>query len=249
MTGCIFIIFTYITAGLVPGDPYAEADRLYKAQRYSEALMLYERIIEEDTHAAESYHNAGNICYHIRLYGRAIWYYRQALALNPGDEETINNLRLAESALHKPPPASAPLSVKGIMKNLFIAIPVYTVLAVLILSWYLMFYFIITGVTSGGERKEKAYRLIKYPAFIIAASLMMVAGDAMYLRNYTEAVILKNQAEVRSEPSAESHVNQTLHEGWRAEVIEIHPEWLFIRLENGKEGWIRSEAAGLIRHD
>jgi len=83
---------------------------LFKQEKYPEAFEQYqliagqgERLIREDHHnidrLAQVFHNAGNIGMKNQDYQQSIEAYKQALRLNPTDDETRYNLALAQKLL------------------------------------------------------------------------------------------------------------------------------------------------------
>ena len=74
-----------------------EAAALYSQSRYGEALDLYLGLLGEGYGTAELYYNIGNTYYRMDSLGRAILFYRRALALKPGMDDARQNLALAES--------------------------------------------------------------------------------------------------------------------------------------------------------
>jgi Ca-activated chloride channel family protein len=83
-----------------PADPAAKfnlADGLYKNGKFDEAEALY-RALGGDVRsalAAPSRFNLGNTLYQKQDYAGAVGAYKDALRLQPGDEDTVRNLELA----------------------------------------------------------------------------------------------------------------------------------------------------------
>lgn len=83
---------------------------LYRQEKYKEAAEQYERIaqqgqrlLNDDPENAEKlaqvFHNLGNIGMKEQQYAESIELYKQALRLNPADDETRYNLALAQKLL------------------------------------------------------------------------------------------------------------------------------------------------------
>ncbi|MCD8178587.1 MAG: tetratricopeptide repeat protein [Tannerellaceae bacterium] len=83
---------------------------LYRQEKYKEAAEQYERIaqqgqrlLNDDPDNAEKlaqvFHNLGNIGMKEQRYAESIELYKQALRLNPADDETRYNLALAQKLL------------------------------------------------------------------------------------------------------------------------------------------------------
>lgn len=86
-------------------NPQAEfnlGNALLAQQKDSAAIVAYERAAKVETNPrrkAMSYHNIGVICQGHRLFGEAIEAYKNALRLNPKDDETRYNLELCKRQL------------------------------------------------------------------------------------------------------------------------------------------------------
>lgn len=86
-------------------NPQAEfnlGNALLAQQKDSAAIVAYEQAAKIETNPrrkAMSYHNIGVICQGHRLFGEAIEAYKNALRLNPKDDETRYNLELCKRQL------------------------------------------------------------------------------------------------------------------------------------------------------
>lgn len=77
---------------------------LYKQEKWQEARNAYESVAQSASspaEAAEIWHNMGNISMKEQNYAQSIEEYKNALRLNPSDDETRYNLRLAQLKLQE----------------------------------------------------------------------------------------------------------------------------------------------------
>lgn len=77
---------------------------LYKQEKWQEARSAYESVAQSASspaEAAEIWHNMGNISMKEQNYAQSIEEYKNALRLNPSDDETRYNLRLAQLKLQE----------------------------------------------------------------------------------------------------------------------------------------------------
>lgn len=78
---------------------YSLGNVLYKQKKYKEALEAYSRVdvekLEDPMRASQLFHNVGNVQLQQKQYAQAAESYKQALRLNPTDDETRYNLALA----------------------------------------------------------------------------------------------------------------------------------------------------------
>ncbi|NDV54137.1 tetratricopeptide repeat protein [Parabacteroides sp. 52] len=88
---------------------YNLGNALYKQNKLPEAAEQYQLVAgqgekllqteEGKAHLSEVYHNTGNIFMQNKDYGKSVEAYKQALRLNPKDDETRYNLALAQKLL------------------------------------------------------------------------------------------------------------------------------------------------------
>lgn len=242
---CLFcILFTMLYTGV----DLTEANRLYHEQRYSESLMMYENLMEMEPRSAALHYNAGNACFRMRLYGRAIFHYRQALVHSPRDEDARNNLKLAVSSLSRPVPSMGPFSFSKFFREFPAYVPLTVTAIVLQVFWYAMMIFALIRLIRPEYSKKMLSPLILAGTLFLLASVLMI-GNRVAINNYKEAVILKPVTEVRAEPGTSGTVLFEVYEGWSAEIQAEEPEWIRIRMDSGTEGWIRRDDAGILCYD
>ncbi|WP_341833947.1 tetratricopeptide repeat protein [Chitinophaga pollutisoli] len=74
---------------------FAEGNRLYEQQRFTDAAAKYQQLIDSGYQVADLYFNAGNAYYKSNQTGMAVYSFEKALRLQPGDEATERNLAIA----------------------------------------------------------------------------------------------------------------------------------------------------------
>lgn len=83
---------------------YNLANALYKQKKYKEAAEAYEAITNEaptNQQKASIYHNLGNNYAQQKEWEKSIKNYKEALKINPNDDETRYNLKYAQDQLKK----------------------------------------------------------------------------------------------------------------------------------------------------
>lgn len=90
-------------ASSYPGT-YNLGGALYRQKKYDEATQQYQQSAEKTTNSkekAESYHNLGNALVQAQKFEESINAYKNALKLNPSDNDTRYNLAYAQAMLKK----------------------------------------------------------------------------------------------------------------------------------------------------
>ena len=80
-------------------DQFVKANEAYASKDFEKAIALYEEIVAGEKHSAALYYNLANAHYQQGALAPAILNYERALHLQPGDEETLHNLKLAQQKL------------------------------------------------------------------------------------------------------------------------------------------------------
>ncbi len=87
-----------------PQAHYNLGNALFAQRKDSAAVVKFEKAAQLETNPlrkSQSYHNMGVICQQNKMYGEAIEAYKQALRLNPNDDETRYNLVLCQQEKKK----------------------------------------------------------------------------------------------------------------------------------------------------
>jgi Ca-activated chloride channel family protein len=94
-----------------PGLLYNLGNALYRQGRFEEAARLFEglsSVSDPGFDRSRAFHNLGNALVESQEYGKGIEAYRNALRLNPEDDDTRHNLEYAMHRLQDPPPSQDP---------------------------------------------------------------------------------------------------------------------------------------------
>jgi len=116
MKKLISIIYFLSLGTLIFAQPSAqmkEAERLYSANNYTEAIKAYESILKQGYESADLYYNLGNAYYKNNEVTKSILNYERAKLLAPGDEDIKFNLELVNQfTVDKIEPLPRPFFVK-----------------------------------------------------------------------------------------------------------------------------------------
>ena len=91
-----------------------------------------------------------------------------------------------------------------------------------------------------------------YRALLLTDLVVFVAFLVLFLSRWykleTEkfAIVLQPEVSVTSSPTEDATEVFALHEGTKMRIQELSGEWVRIRLRDGKSGWIRLQAIGII---
>lgn len=220
---------------------FDSANASYSKGNYEKAIERYESLISKDLVSAELYYNLGNAYYKTNEIGLAILNYERAKKLDPGSEDLITNLKLAnqktEDKIDKAPELFL-TEWKNSILGLFTE-KRWSILCILtfICSLILGTLFILSPA-----------RNLKKTGFFGGSILLIVAVIAFFMaahkqrldQSSSEAIIISPTATITGSPSEKGTKLFILHEGTKVVVTQEQSDWLEIRIANGNVGWIKS---------
>lgn len=223
----------------------SEANALYESSRYAEAAAAYEAMLRESPHSATLHYNLGNARFRQGgpgSLGRAIASYLRAFRLDPRDSDTRANL---DFALKK---AGESLTPAGMPPAVFVVYHLLSDDELAALHWLAFWAVCLLG--SAALLVAPARGSLK-PVVTAAAALWLAAGAWWLLRASTglrgAAVVVLQDAEVRSGPGETYPVGFKVPEGRRVERLDEKGPWQEIGVpREGLKGWVLKTALEAI---
>ena len=235
-----YILLIIISMGLCNSEVnslYDKGINSYKNEKYFEAIIYFNKIIDLNYESEEFYYNLGNAHYLDNNIPLAIWSYENCLKLNPLNDDVKFNLKLSNLnvkdriAIPDPPLL---LNIFRLMKSTLLPsewIMLWTLLFFIVSIFFLIrtIYFIIF---------LKYFELF----FCILILTLLLPGSFSIYDSYTisQGIILSSKISVFSAPSNSSTELFNIHEGLKVDIKETNHDWVKIKLIDGKEGWIKS---------
>lgn len=219
-------------------ERFAEANALYEARQFDSAAAVYQAILSEGTESSHLYYNLANAQFKAGRLGQSIANYLRAQRLDPTDDDLQANLAIAKSF--------APVQVEGaslhpisdLLKSLFGPIPLHRLgwsssVLFLTLIVLLVLRFVIA-------RTDRWIR----PAALTVAVLFTLAAGATTWKYRTEfvqprGVVVASEAPVYTGPTTQSEVELQAAPGMVVEILDQSGEFVSVRFENMRRGWIR----------
>ncbi|MFV0390372.1 MAG: tetratricopeptide repeat protein [Paludibacteraceae bacterium] len=219
-----------------------QANELYSNGQYSDAVKLYEKLLQNGV-SAELYYNLGNSYYKIDEIGLSILNYERALRLNPGFRDAAYNLEIAESKIVDKVTTSASFFVKrwinGLINKLSSNQWAFVSLVFFILSIATFFVFIFSNLRK--RRKFSFYASIILALFFMGTFVFSGVRKEQFVK-HNSAIVLSGQVSAKSAPDASGTELFQLHEGTKVHIKSTLGAWTEITLENGALGWIEEKA-------
>ncbi len=243
-TICMLFLFSFaVFAGAQShlADSLKKAGEYYKEGLFEKAIDRYESIVDSGFYSADLYYNLGNAYYKTNNIAKAILNYEKASVLNPGDEKTEHNLKLANARVidkidDLPEPFIISLLIR--VRNAF-KIEVWALLSII------AFFIGATGILLFFVFRRIVYRKMLFftAIFLFLVSIFMfLMGLSRHnqLNHKTMAIVIEPSVTIKSEPTMLGAELYILHEGTKVEVVNTEDDWLEIRLSDGNTGWLKS---------
>lgn len=216
-------------------------DSAYIKGNYHEAIALYKSVMGNGYESAGLYYNLGNACYKTGDLPSAILYYERSLKLDPGNENTLYNLQLANSKIVdkiEPVPLPVYLRVWKKITELFTR-KVWAVIIIILIALALVF--VAIYLLAAGQGLRKAAFWLSALLFLLFLCCNIVAYS-LHLRqnNRQEAVIFEPALTVKSSPDDSSTDIFVVHEGTKVRVTDQIGAWSEIRITGGSVGWVKT---------
>jgi tetratricopeptide (TPR) repeat protein len=219
-----------------------QANQAYQKEAYDSAIMLYQRLIDDQLVSADLYYNLGNAYYKNREIASAILYYEKALKWDPNHEDARHNLQLANQKTVDKIESIPELFLYRWWKSIFNLFNASQWAGLTVLLFFLMavgfgIYFLGSSVSM--RKAGFVMALISLGAGIFC--WFLANRQHTYLEAERYGVIMAPTVNINSSPSSGSSRLFVLHEGTRVRLEEQTEGWYEISLPNGNTGWIKTE--------
>ena len=223
---------------------FEQANAAYNEGNYQNALDLYDNIIEAEQESVPLYFNLGNTYYKMGTYPMAIYYYEKALKLDPSNADVKTNLEIANLAIaDKIESIPQSFIIKGWnnVKNMFSS-NAWATVSVICFTILLVALFLFLRARRMGMRKAGFFVGVLALLFSVFSFIfsMEKRNDAME-RN--QAIVMTPTVTVKSSPNKGSVDLFVLHEGAKVTLLDEADGWNKVRITNGSEGWLPSDAS------
>ena len=225
-----------------PAYIFYKANALYEDGKYDEAINVYTGLIDQGLESGNLYYNIGNSYFKKGELGRAILNYERAIKLIPGDSDLKSNYDFALSQVKNPVPAkSDPFHRKVLNFYRSFSTNGLTILVSVTYMVLLSFVFIFF-VIKPGIRHRYVFTISLLMFFLIS---LYALSDRITSQN-REAVLIAESSDAQFEPVDNATIHYTIYEGTKVYIIQEKMDWLKIRRQDGKIGWIKKADSEII---
>ena len=223
---------------------FEQANAAYNEGNYQSALDLYNNIVEAEQKSVPLYFNLGNTYYKMGTYTMAIYYYEKALKLDPSNADVKTNLEIANLAIaDKIESIPQSFIVKGWnnVKNMFSS-DAWATVSIISFAILLVALFLFLRARRMGLRKAGFFvGILALLVFVFSFIFSMEKRNEAMEKNH--AIIMTPAVTVKSSPNDGSVDLFVLHEGTKVTLLDEADGWNKVRIANGSEGWLPSDAS------
>lgn len=226
----------------VDSSSYVLGNILYEQGNYTEAIKVYQNIINDKGYSAELNYNLGNCYYKTGDIGNCILNYERALQLDPGNDDIQYNLDLANLRIRDKlsPVEEVILSIwwRNII-NLFTT-RTWALLAV-IFAWISFIGFFLYRFNRKLIIQKTGFYFFAGFFILFAFAIVIAYSANKWHERHQYAIVMEPSSILKSEPN-ESSTNLTLiHEGLKIQVLDVQDNWTEVKMADGEVGWLLSE--------
>ena len=223
------------------------ANEYYKNNRYQLAIEEYNKLLLDGFEGTSLYYNLGNAHYRLGKVGYAILYYEKAFKLSPNDEDVTHNLALAKLNLKDKVDTLPPFFIFNLWEGILAAFSVtgWTIIVYIIFILVLIVFVVYFFSRSVTEQRISFFTGIGLTVILLLTiSLLIVKMNKEF--NTKDGVIIETSVIVKSSPDYSSKDSFQIHEGLKVRIEDNVDDWVKIRLDDGKIGWITEKSLGII---
>lgn len=222
---------------------FNEANTAYQQERFEEAIVLYDSIVDQGYEHAETFYNLANAHFRAGHLGLAILNYERALQLNPKDEDAAHNLNLAQKQVVDEFNVVPTPALTRIFKD-YSSIFSSSVWSIVGLS-FLVFMVVLLGAFLFKSRNTFLLTLAGI-FFMLALIFEGTAYGKYNIEQQKWAILTDLNGYVKSAPAERSQDLFILHEGTKVQVLDAFEGYSKIKLPDGKIGWIASHTISVM---
>jgi Tetratricopeptide repeat len=233
-----FLIINVISASQID-DMMKKGNDAYQNGKYQDAITDYENLIKDGYEGVSLYYNLGNAYYKDGKLGYAILYYEKALKLSPNDDDIQHNLAIANTKT---------IDRINTLPKFFIFQWWESLLAFFsVKGWTYFTYslFILILVAAGIYFFMKNPLIQRYSFFgglailvLFILSVVMLTINVNRDLNVKNGIIIAQVVSAKLSPDTKSNDAFVIHEGLKVKMEDRVDNWVEVRLNDGKIGWL-----------
>lgn len=228
-------------------DLLRKANEMYTQEKFTEAIEVYNQLLETNLESPEVYFNLGNAYYKTNQFPKAILNYERAKLLAPEDEDINFNLQVANQRVVDAIEELPGIFITRWWNSLVNSQTTDTWALISIIAFVL--FLTLAGLyffARSGDLRRAAF----WSAWVLFVVSMMTWSFASTqksrLIDHDFAIVMQPTVTVKSSPSEKGTNLFVIHEGLKVKVTDKLGDWLEVKLADGNKGWLLTESVERI---
>lgn len=227
-----------------PQETFNEGARLLNETRYNEALAIFRQIEVSGWESGALYLNMGVAATRIDSLGLAKYYFTKAKRYEEVTMAADEGLNFVEWELGRRGARLPQLAWTRITTTLLFELNHISLIITGIIIFNIgAFFFAVHWLRAYLSKTNRFIGISLMSIALILITFTIIVQ--MNARNFSQAVQLSRESQIRVLPSSDSEIIQTGYEGFLYIVDEKQsidsPGWLFVRMSNGARGWVEDQ--------
>lgn len=226
----VFLLLLSIRPALAADDLFHKATKAYSAGEYQLAIDTFE-FLAADGLSSTLLYNLANSYAQAGQTGMAILNYERASRLAPGDSDIRGNLELLrkEKGLFQEEQSLTQrfVGLLGLDQWTIMALCGFVLLALILL------------LPASLSMKKSLRRTVAVACLLLAISASM--GMYGQVRHYRDAVVIVDNARLRISPFESAASTGSIQEGRLLTPLKTHKDYVLVKDETGRSGWMASK--------
>jgi hypothetical protein len=220
-------------------DLMKKGNDAYQNGKYQDAITDYENLVKDGYEGVSLFYNLGNAYYKDGKLGYAILYYEKALRLSPNDDDIQHNLAIANAKTIDRINMLPKFFIFQWWESLLSFFPVKG------WTYFTYFLFILILVAAGIYFFVKNPLIQRYSFFgglavlvLFILSVVMLTINVNRDLNIKNGIIITQVVSAKLSPDTKSNDAFVIHEGLKVKLEDRVDNWVKVRLNDGKIGWL-----------
>ena len=240
----MFLVFCMLLAGSsfaqVPEMLFQKGNEYYEQADYAQAIETYEKIIDQGYESPGIYYNLGNAYFKSDSLAKAILYYERAQKLAPNDEDIQFNLRIANLKVVDKVETLPDLFFVEWWKSLVNAYSSSGWATIFLVLLFAGAFLMIGYLFASNLQLKKTLFFTGVVVFGFAILTLFPAISRHHFENNSRyGIITAENTYVKSAPNQKALDAFILHEGSKVELLDNLDEWVKVKFDEDKIGWMK----------
>jgi tetratricopeptide (TPR) repeat protein len=233
----LFFAVTFFSFAADISASFDSANRLYGQGKFSEAAAAYETMIQSGPVSPAVYFNLGNAYFKSGQLGRAITALRDAQNLTPRDPDVRANLQFIRARVQGPTISPAA------WQNWFATLTVNE--WALLTATVLWLWLALAVLLQFRPALKPSLRSLIWCGGIATLLCSGCLGVAWSSDSTKTAIVTSKDVVVHNGPLDEAPTGATVHDGAELPVLDTKNDWLQVRVDNQRTGWLKRQQIAL----